>query len=49
MRRIAAVSFVLVVTVPVLGACGPAPQREWPIWTGGGIYDSPDSYRSPTD
>ena len=47
MRRIAAVSLMLCLLA--LAACGPAPQREWPIWTGGGTYDSPDSYRSPTN
>lgn len=46
MRCIVVVS--LVVGLFVLAACGPTPQREWPIWTGGGTYDSPDSYRSPT-
>jgi len=43
MRRIIAASLAL--PFFVLAACGPAPQRVWPIWTGGGIYDSPDSYR----
>jgi len=49
LRRIVAASIVLAVVVPVLSACGPAPTREWPIWTGGGIYDSPDSYRGPVN
>lgn len=47
MRRVVAASLVL--SFVTLAACGPAPRREWPIWTGGGIYDSPDSYRSPTN
>lgn len=46
MRRTVTISFVLLYA---LTACGPVPQREWPIWTGGGTYDSPDSYRSPTN
>jgi len=46
MRRVVVVSLVL--ELFALAACRPAPQREWPIWTGGGTYDSPDSYRSPT-
>lgn len=37
----------LVLSFIALSACGPAPKREWPIWTGGGIYDSPDWYRGP--
>ena len=45
MRRTVAVSLMLCLFA--LAACGPAPQREWPIWTGGGIYDSPDSYHAP--
>ncbi|MGO9786080.1 MAG: hypothetical protein ACLPL5_04640 [Stellaceae bacterium] len=32
-----------------LAACGPtcgsAPERQWPIWTGGGAYDDPSMYR----
>lgn len=46
MRRTVAVS--LMVCLFALAACGPASQRVWPTWTGGGTYDSPDSYHSPT-
>jgi len=28
-----------------LAACGSAPERQWPIWTGGGTYDDPSMYR----
>jgi len=47
MRCVVATSLVL--SFFALTACGPAPHREWPIWTGGGIYDSLDSYRSLTN
>ncbi|MGH6967845.1 MAG: hypothetical protein ACREEL_08660 [Stellaceae bacterium] len=47
MCRIVAASLVL--SFVALAASGPAPQRQWPIWTGGGIYDSPDSYRGPVN
>jgi len=47
MRHTVALSVML--WLCALAACGPAPQRVWPVWTGGGIYDSPDSYRSPTN
>lgn len=47
MRRF--VGLLLMLGLFALAACGPAPQREWPIWTGGGTYDSPDSYRGPTN
>jgi hypothetical protein len=27
-----------------LAACGPAPERQPPGWTGGGTYDDPSMY-----
>lgn len=47
MRRVVVASLVL--SFFALAACGPAPQREWPIWTGGSTYDSPDWYHGPVN
>ena len=46
MRRLLAASLVLVFGFALVG-CGPAPKREWPIWTNGGIYNNLDLYPSP--
>jgi hypothetical protein len=46
-RRIVVASIVLSVIGSALVACRRAPQREWPIWTGGDIYYNLESPPAP--
>ena len=47
MRCWIAMSLLLSFVGFALVACGPAPKREWPIWTNGGIYNDLDLYPTP--
>lgn len=47
MNRIVAASVVLSVIGLALVACGPAPQRVWPIWTNGDVYYDLESPPAP--
>jgi hypothetical protein len=42
MRRLFAASLVLFIVMLALAACGPVPQRQWPVWTNGDFYNNLD-------